>query len=110
MKTPGATPHFLRVTQALAFVSGLGLPLLGCGGGVVKDTDAATDCDGECVVVTGTRAEPEASVDDVVSGVVVDAGITMGVSAEEAGPPDSAVPDTGGSFDGGPLDPPDLPA
>lgn len=37
MKTAIRTPHFLRVTQALALVSGLGIPLAGCGGEAFRD-------------------------------------------------------------------------
>jgi hypothetical protein len=84
MKTALRAPHFLRVTQALAFVSGLGLPLVGCGGetpqgsgeggvhqGVPPGTQPAPECNGICdggEVQTGISVAP-------------DAGACMGVCA-----------------------------
>jgi hypothetical protein len=113
MSTARATPHFLRVTQALAFVSGLGIPITGCGGTIeVSGNDASGNCDAaDC---------SEAALPGVAPGKdMVDAGIqsldvevsdvTMGISAPDA-VADVASDAPVMTFDGGPLDPPDFPA
>lgn len=110
MKTLSGAPHFLRVTQALAFVS-LSLPFLaGCGGKQLgEDNDAAIDCEGgQCEEASqriyGTQPGPE----------VPDANLPDGVGACECGATaeagDADFETSFGSEGGGPLDPPDLPA
>jgi hypothetical protein len=123
MKKSNPTPHFLRVTQALAFVSGLGLPFSSACGGRAEECKA-----GECEdafaadgpIATGTLPGPgldagfeatpggdvgaagEASLGEAE---VADAGFSDG-SFGEAG--DATVRDA--TLDGGPLDPPEMPA
>jgi hypothetical protein len=83
MKTTLRAPHFLRVTQALAFVSGLGLPLVGCGGetpqdpgegglhqGVPMGTQPAPECMGVCVLPDASSGASDAGqVPDVLLGI-----------------------------------------
>lgn len=117
---PRGLPHFLRVTRALAFVSGLGIPLTGaCGGALAtSSTDSGTTMDDGPNAVGSDDANPLPPASGVVfypvgsssgggyppvepgdSGVVlpygngVDAGPTEPVDAAvaEAGPTDSGV-------------------
>ncbi len=119
-----SVPHFLRFTQALVFVSGLGLPAaalaVGCGGETVatSSSDDAGVADGFSGTVchgcgisaydggvmgtapyegdSGISFVPDASVEDGFSGI----GLPPDASAD-------AEIEGGG---GGPLAPPDLPA
>ena len=122
MKHP-PSPHFLRVVQALALVSGVGSvalvsgdALLGCGGStsregvqacgghvcgvIVAPSDAAADGDAYTGVVTGTQ--PSCELDEAgtcIDGSFVGGGIQI--------PPDAG---SDVQLVGGPLSPPELPA
>ncbi|MGO8997990.1 MAG: hypothetical protein ACLQVI_32110 [Polyangiaceae bacterium] len=104
-------PHFLRVVQALALVSGFGpvaivagTSLLGCGSssstptGVQGPLDAAPDA---VSVTTGTL--PACTLDE--AGTCVDASVgSGGIQVAPDAQADVVVPV------GGPLSPPELPA
>jgi hypothetical protein len=69
MKTTARTPHFLRVTQALAFVSGfaaLGAPAVGCGGSTTSGSlvDPEIDAANDTSIPEGTRIAPDDSGDE----------------------------------------------
>ena len=124
MKTTPATPHFLRVTQALALVSGLGFGFVDCGGRIEGGEPDATAEGGlvvcpasECssgVVYAPDASEYEASSCGAESGPYFESGVPD-TSVAETGAPDVGVSEAGfpeasyGGEAGGPLDPPDLP-
>jgi len=125
MKTnPSTTPHFLRVTQALALVSGLGFCLVACGGKIEGETveGGPVGCPpGEVCSGGGVIAPPEQPVSDASSeefncgACGAESGPNFESGVPEAGTPESSVEDAfaevsfGGDGGGGPLDPPDLP-
>ncbi len=80
------TPHFLRVTQTLALVSGLTLPALveSCGGEVESSTDAGYD--GHLLGLTDAR-----------SGV---APVDSGFDGRTTGVADSGVSQIDSGYDG----------
>jgi hypothetical protein len=128
MKSDLRIPHFLRVTQALAFVSGFGLPVTaGCGGAftpeVGPESDGASSYDGSGQPspggggvqpappyeggVTGTMLP----YDGAVTGVLVRPDASLAHDGGPTGvlPYDGAVtgivvhPDASLAYDGGPT-------
>jgi hypothetical protein len=68
MKITPRAPHFLRVTQALAFVSGvaaLGAPAAGCGGSTTSGSLIGPEIDAtDDVPLEGLRLAPDGSGDE----------------------------------------------
>jgi hypothetical protein len=122
VKTSAPAPHYLRVTQALALVSGLGLPLFGCGGREECSTSACEDApapdgtlsdspSGGDVGAAGDAGSEGfgASGDGEVggdAGAAGDAGFSDGPSGESG---DATVGDArDATLDAGPLEPPEM--
>jgi hypothetical protein len=57
-------PHFLRVTRALALVSGIGLPLAGCGGALTTSSSNSDDSGASCSYCEDTGNSPWGGGDD----------------------------------------------
>jgi hypothetical protein len=124
MKLELRIPHFLRVTQALAFVSGFGLPIIaGCGSSSAPTTGGESDgassedaaYEATMIVGGGIGIPP---YDGAVTGVAIYEGGPMGVTVQpdsstvyDGGPLGIIVPFDGGHVvAGGPLAAPELPA
>ncbi len=91
MKTHPRAPHFLRVTQALAFVSGLGTCFVGCGGQTESgEAEDASSSQYDTGVPLGVRAAPDAARFDCD-------GCVLGVSIA---PDAAALNDASGVYDG----------
>jgi len=123
MKTLPRAPHFLRVTQALAFVSGLGTCFVGCGGQVDGGApgvsgflegpeDASLEYEGSgpdgihiapdaASFVTGISVAPDATApNDAARGFDGYAGARDAPAGDTDNADVTSVPDDAGSFDG----------
>jgi hypothetical protein len=121
-------PHFLRFTQAIAFVSGLGFPaavlltpLAGCGGEPPDEGSRFCDCPAFTeggVDSSATFPDGAAGVltydggahDGTALGVTIDAGIQSAPDSGDANDEDAPIADADVDAGGGPFSPPDLPA
>jgi hypothetical protein len=123
-----AVPHFLRFTQALALVSGLGLPcamlVTACGGDESPSTSDGGNAEGSVADgYSGSAACDACGISSYDGGVLgtapydggggiepaPDAGVADGFSGIMVSPDASADAEIEGGG-GGPLAPPDLPA
>jgi hypothetical protein len=117
MKVELCVPHFLRVTQALAFVSGFGLPIIaGCGStsapttGGESDGASSEDAAYEASIIVGGGigippydGGPTGVVANHDAAIAYDGAVT-GIGIYDGGPTGVAVqPDSSTVYDGGPL-------
>ncbi|MGO9838964.1 MAG: hypothetical protein ACLP1X_32685 [Polyangiaceae bacterium] len=107
MRNDLRVPHFLRVTQALAFVSGFGLPLtIGCGGNAIS-SPAGTESDSSSLEDTGNADSPGPfdPYDGSPLGLLLDdsGGGGIGVPPPYDGGPKGVMghPDASVAYDGG---------